>query len=316
MFILADDLGNADLGYRGSDIRTPNIDALAKGGVQCEAFYGMPVCTPSRASLMTGQIHNPLRTANAGHLSQPHLRAADRRTNPAAGAEAGGLQDADDRQVAPGARGPEVLAAESRVRPLLGNLVGEVDYFTKDRGGLTDWQRNGTFLKEDGYYTTLIGDEAVKLIESQDGGAAVLSVLRVAGTARALPGAAGICRSLQVDRRRQAAGLRGHDHGIRRPGGTDCRSTGAEKAARQHADRVQQRQRRRHRALFATPHSRKRNRPRAGALAVAQAAGFERQLRGGKGSLYQGGMCVPTIFNWPGKLDTGVVRGIRCTWWT
>ena len=32
--ILADDLGNADLGYRGSDIKTPNINQLAKGGVQ------------------------------------------------------------------------------------------------------------------------------------------------------------------------------------------------------------------------------------------------------------------------------------------
>ena len=49
-----------------------------------------------------------------------------------------------------------------------GNLVGEVDYFTKDRGGLTDWQRDGKFFKEDGYFTTLIGDEAVKLIESPD----------------------------------------------------------------------------------------------------------------------------------------------------
>jgi len=38
--ILADDLGNADLGYRGSPIRTPHIDALAGGGVRLEAFYG------------------------------------------------------------------------------------------------------------------------------------------------------------------------------------------------------------------------------------------------------------------------------------
>ena len=39
-----------------------------------------------------------------------------------------------------------------------GNVMGEVDYFTKERGGVIDWQRDGTFLKEDGYYTTLIGD--------------------------------------------------------------------------------------------------------------------------------------------------------------
>jgi arylsulfatase A-like enzyme len=41
--ILADDLGNADLGYRGSDIKTPNIDKLASEGVRLESFYGMPV---------------------------------------------------------------------------------------------------------------------------------------------------------------------------------------------------------------------------------------------------------------------------------
>ena len=54
VIILADDLGNADLGYRGSDIKTPNIDKLANEGVRLESFYGMPVCTPSRAELMTG----------------------------------------------------------------------------------------------------------------------------------------------------------------------------------------------------------------------------------------------------------------------
>ncbi len=47
--------------------------------------------------------------------------------------------------------------------------MGEVNYFTRERGGVVDWQRNGKFLKEPGYYTTLIGDEAVKLIDQQDG---------------------------------------------------------------------------------------------------------------------------------------------------
>jgi arylsulfatase A-like enzyme len=50
-----------------------------------------------------------------------------------------------------------------------GNVVGEVDYFTRERGGLIDWQRNGKFLAEKGYYTNLIGDDAIKLIDQQDG---------------------------------------------------------------------------------------------------------------------------------------------------
>jgi arylsulfatase A-like enzyme len=59
VFIMADDLGNADLGYRGGDIKTPNIDRLASEGVRLEDFYGEPVCTPSRAALMTGRY--PMR---------------------------------------------------------------------------------------------------------------------------------------------------------------------------------------------------------------------------------------------------------------
>src|SRR5208337_4203980 len=47
--------------------------------------------------------------------------------------------------------------------------MGEVDYFTRRRGGVIDWQRNGKFLNEPGYYMTLIGNEAVKLIDQQDG---------------------------------------------------------------------------------------------------------------------------------------------------
>ena len=59
VFIMADDLGNADLGYRGGQVKTPNIDKLATEGVRLESFYGQQVCTPSRAALMTGRY--PMR---------------------------------------------------------------------------------------------------------------------------------------------------------------------------------------------------------------------------------------------------------------
>ena len=52
--ILADDLGYADLGYQKSKIKTPNIDQLAKTGVQLESYYGLHVCSPARAALLTG----------------------------------------------------------------------------------------------------------------------------------------------------------------------------------------------------------------------------------------------------------------------
>ena len=60
IIILADDLGYADVGYHGgTEIPTPNIDAIAANGVQFSAGYAMaPVCAPSRAGLLTGRYQN------------------------------------------------------------------------------------------------------------------------------------------------------------------------------------------------------------------------------------------------------------------
>ena len=61
VLIMTDDQGWGDLGVHGNDaIRTPHLDALARQGVRFTRFYAGPVCTPTRASLMTGRYH--LRT--------------------------------------------------------------------------------------------------------------------------------------------------------------------------------------------------------------------------------------------------------------
>jgi hypothetical protein len=59
VFILADDLGWKDVGYHGPDIKTPNIDALARSGIEFKQFYSQQICTPSRAAFITGRY--PLR---------------------------------------------------------------------------------------------------------------------------------------------------------------------------------------------------------------------------------------------------------------
>ncbi|XP_069557951.1 arylsulfatase B [Brachyistius frenatus] len=63
VFILADDFGWFDVGYHGSEIRTPNLDRLSARGVRLENYYVQPLCTPSRNQLMTGryQIHTGLQ---------------------------------------------------------------------------------------------------------------------------------------------------------------------------------------------------------------------------------------------------------------
>jgi arylsulfatase A-like enzyme len=54
LFILADDLGFSDLGVYGSEIPTPNIDTLAKGGMLLTNFYSGQTCSPTRSMLMSG----------------------------------------------------------------------------------------------------------------------------------------------------------------------------------------------------------------------------------------------------------------------
>ena len=55
IFILADDQGFRDVGYHGSEIRTPTLDRLAAEGVKLENYYVQPICTPSRSQLITGK---------------------------------------------------------------------------------------------------------------------------------------------------------------------------------------------------------------------------------------------------------------------
>ena len=55
LFILADDLGWGDVSSHGSQIRTPNIDLLMTEGVEFKQHYVQPMCTPTRASLLSGR---------------------------------------------------------------------------------------------------------------------------------------------------------------------------------------------------------------------------------------------------------------------
>lgn len=64
LIIVADDLGWGDVGYHGSKIATPNIDRLAKEGVRLENFHVAPLCSPTRAGLMTGRW--PIRHLEIG----------------------------------------------------------------------------------------------------------------------------------------------------------------------------------------------------------------------------------------------------------
>lgn len=59
IIMVADDLGWADVGYHGGNIDTPSLDQLAAEGVRLNRFYTTPICSPTRAALMTGR--DPMR---------------------------------------------------------------------------------------------------------------------------------------------------------------------------------------------------------------------------------------------------------------
>ena len=81
ILIMSDDLGWGDVGFNGNQIiRTPYLDALAAKGIVFDRFYSAsPVCSPTRASCLTGR--NPYRidipTANAGHMRKEEITLAE-----------------------------------------------------------------------------------------------------------------------------------------------------------------------------------------------------------------------------------------------
>lgn len=74
LVVLLDDTGFAQIGCYGSDIETPNIDALAAGGLQFTNFHVTPLCSPTRASLLTGRAQHAvgMRSVSNFRTGFPH----------------------------------------------------------------------------------------------------------------------------------------------------------------------------------------------------------------------------------------------------
>lgn len=166
--IVADDLGWKDVGFNGAtDIKTPNLDALAKGGAKFTQFYTQSMCTPTRAALMTGRypFRYGLQTivipgpANYGldtteFLMPQCLKEAGYTTAIIGKWHLGHA----DIKYWPRQRGFDYQ---------YGAMIGELDYFTHSDAGVLDWFRNNKPVRETGYTTQLIGADAVKFIHQQ-----------------------------------------------------------------------------------------------------------------------------------------------------
>lgn len=167
VIILADDLGWRDVGYYGSEIRTPVIDRLASEGITLNRFYAQPTCSPTRAALMTGKsplrlgIVNPLPKNTSTGLPLSERTLADQ-------LGAAGYQTALVGKWHLGGRNLAYHPNRRGFDHFYGHVTGGVGYYDKVHGGGYDWQRNGETLREDGYTTHLIANEAVRLIEARD----------------------------------------------------------------------------------------------------------------------------------------------------
>ena len=167
--IVADDLGWKDVGFNGAtDIKTPNLDKLAAGGAKLIQFYVQPMCTPTRAALMTGRypfrygLQTIVIPTAAGYgldttewLMPQCLKEAGYNTAIIGKWHLGHA----DKKYWPKQRGFDYQ---------YGAMIGELDYFTHEEHGVLDWFRDNKPVREKGYTTNLIGDDAVKYIKAQD----------------------------------------------------------------------------------------------------------------------------------------------------
>jgi arylsulfatase A-like enzyme len=280
IILLADDLGWADVGFHGSEIRTPNIDRLAREGVELDRFYTAPVCTPTRAGLLTGR--HPIRIGLAYSVIKPWIPAG---LSPDEHLLSQTFKAAGYRTAAVGKWHLGVVSEEYLPRArgfdhFYGHLNGHIDYFEHTCKKGIDWQRNGITLREEGYSTDLIGAEAARLIhEFRD----EPFFLYVAFNAPHPPLQAprGV-----VDEYREIADSTLRVHAamvdvLDRAVGRIVNALDAEDIA---DDTV---------VVFLSDN---------GGLADL---GRNAPLRGGKGTTFEGGIRVPAVMRWPGRLPAG-----------
>ena len=170
VLIITDDVGYGDIGsYGAPDIKTPHIDRLAKEGVRLTDFYAAPQCTPTRAALMTGRYQQRVlleralgtdaaaldRGLTATGRSLPRLL----KNNGYATGLIGKWHLGYKPEFGPNAHGFDYF---------FGFLAGFIDFYTHTRGdGLADLFENTMPVHEDGYMTDLITARAVRFIEQR-----------------------------------------------------------------------------------------------------------------------------------------------------
>ena len=165
VFIIADDLGWADVGFHGGNAPTPHLDRLAREGLELTGHYVAPVCSPTRVGLLTGRYWSRF-----GITTPTNERALpwDTVTLPRA-LQSCGYETCLVGKWHLGSKpdwGPDHYGFDHSYGSLAGGVTAWSHRYKQGPFSIT-WHRNGKLLEEEGHVTDLLTHEAVVWIEKR-----------------------------------------------------------------------------------------------------------------------------------------------------
>jgi len=302
LLIVADDLGWNDVGYHGSEIRTPAIDNLAKTGNAMEQFYVSPTCSPTRAALLSGRA--PSRFGILGPImgKSRQVLPVDIPTL-ASVLKDNGYATAVTGKWHLGLR-PENGPRKYGFDYTYGYLHGQIDPYThRYKFGDRTWHRNDVFVDEHGHATDLITNEAIQYIKnSRDKNEPFFLYVPYN-----LP---------HFPLNEEDKWLQPYKESIENPSRLMYAGAVAhlDDATRQLIKTLDDEQLRENTlVIFISDNGAQENwldgaAQYEGRYAPNDRLGDNTPLRGWKAGLYEGGIRVPAIFNWPAKFKAGQIN--------
>lgn len=286
ILIVADDMGVGDWQISEPKLTTPNLMRLCEEGVRLDRYYTMPLCTPTRAALLTGQSPLPF------HMAFSPMRRWETRAIPREVSllpehlKTAGYATALIGKWHVGHREAWMLPNQRGFDYFYGFLTGAIHYYTHRSGNAgLDWQRNGESVDEAGYATTLLGEDAARWVEAQDTEQPLFLYLPLNAPHSPIMAPSEFTKPFKQDfpdlnRRRYCGMVSAMDQSIGK--------VLAALEARGKADNAL--------IIFVSDNG-----------ASLRESGSNGALRGTKGTVFEGALRTPGVVKWPGHLPANVV---------